>query len=373
MKKIFISIPWFLPAYRAGGPVQSIANLVSQDDLGYHFYIFCGDTDLNGESLDGISTNEWIDHNKNTRVYYAGAVGRREVLKHEIEKIRPDVIFVIGLFSRDFNIAPFLLKQFDKTIISVRGMLHPGALSQKPVKKKVFLTWFKLMGFPAKFRFHATDELEAGYIRQVLGSRASVLVAGNYPRLFSPGCPGKKKAGTLRLMCLALISPMKNHLMVLEALAGSTADIEFHIAGAVKDPGYWQTCQDKIKQLPSNIQVTMHGELSPDKVRDWLVTGDVFIMPSKSENFGHALIEAMSAGLPAITSHFTPWNGLKECMAGYNVALTTSSICEAVNFFAAMDEPHMNEWRQAASAFAHSAVDRSGLQEQYNRLFAIQS
>jgi hypothetical protein len=30
LKNIFITIPWFLPAYKAGGPVQSVANMVEQ-------------------------------------------------------------------------------------------------------------------------------------------------------------------------------------------------------------------------------------------------------------------------------------------------------------------------------------------------------
>ena len=33
-KKIFITIPWFLPAFRAGGPIQSVANLVKEYEDG---------------------------------------------------------------------------------------------------------------------------------------------------------------------------------------------------------------------------------------------------------------------------------------------------------------------------------------------------
>ena len=48
MTKIFITIPWFLPAFRAGGPIQSIANLVKEFNEDVEYFIFCGDTDLNG-------------------------------------------------------------------------------------------------------------------------------------------------------------------------------------------------------------------------------------------------------------------------------------------------------------------------------------
>lgn len=46
MTKTFITIPWFLPAFRAGGPVQSIANLVEECHEEVEYFIFCGDVDL---------------------------------------------------------------------------------------------------------------------------------------------------------------------------------------------------------------------------------------------------------------------------------------------------------------------------------------
>ena len=49
--KILITIPWFLPAFRAGGPVQSIANLIKEYHEEVEYFIFCGDTDVNGAAL----------------------------------------------------------------------------------------------------------------------------------------------------------------------------------------------------------------------------------------------------------------------------------------------------------------------------------
>jgi hypothetical protein len=59
-KKIFITIPWFLPAFRAGGPIQSVANLVKEFREGVEYFIFCGDTDLNSSGLDNVETDEWF-------------------------------------------------------------------------------------------------------------------------------------------------------------------------------------------------------------------------------------------------------------------------------------------------------------------------
>ena len=71
-KKIFITIPWFLPAFRAGGPIQSVANLVKEFHEDVEYLIFCGDTDLNGAELENIETNTWTKFNEHTHVWYAG-------------------------------------------------------------------------------------------------------------------------------------------------------------------------------------------------------------------------------------------------------------------------------------------------------------
>ena len=143
--KIFISIPWFLPAYKAGGPVQSIANLVNNFTENVEYYIFCGDTDLNNEPLKNIIRAEWVPYNTHTKIWYARKKDLSETLGAQIKFLKPDVVYIIGLFNWHFNIVPLLFCKANKKILSVRGMLHPGALSQKKWKKILFLAALKLL------------------------------------------------------------------------------------------------------------------------------------------------------------------------------------------------------------------------------------
>src|SRR5688572_18091469 len=131
MRTIFISIPWFHPAFKAGGPIQSIANMVNEVKTDINYYIFCGNTDLNNTTLEGIETGKWIKYNNHTQVWYADPQKRSDTIVKLTEKIKPDVIFIIGIFSWHFNLVPLLFCKASRKIISVRGMLHPGALSQK--------------------------------------------------------------------------------------------------------------------------------------------------------------------------------------------------------------------------------------------------
>ena len=58
-------------------------------------------------------------------------------------------------------------------------------------------------------------------------------------------------------------------------------------------------------------------------------------MPSQSENFGLVIAEAMSYGLPVITSNQTPWSVIKRNNYGWVTKLNktgmSSSIFSAIN------------------------------------------
>lgn len=372
MTKIFITIPWFLPAFRAGGPVQSIANLIKEYDEEVEYFIFCGDVDLNGAELEGIEINKWSEYNDHTKVWYNGPGKISDHLVKQVEKQKPDILFIIGLFSWHYNIVPILFCKGPKKILSTRGMLHPGALSQKKWKKKIYLQLFKLLEYHHSIHFHATDEEEKSYIVSKFGQPASVFIAGNFPNKISLLPLPQKEPGRLKMMSIALISPMKNILWVLEILEKLSADIEYEIYGPVKDEEYWDACRLQIKKLPENIKVSYHKEIEPQKVKEVLADAHLFILPSKSENFGHAIYEALSAGRPVITSHNTPWNNLRESKAGINVSLNDNDeLLKAIDFFAAMDEDTLSQWQYGAITYADNAINLKKVREEYEKMFTI--
>ena len=370
MKTIFITIPWFSPAYKAGGPIQSVANMVAELKEGYRFYIFCGDTDLDGTVLNNIEPGKWVPHNAWTEVWYAPKAERSKNLLAAVEAIKPDILYSVGIFDWYFNWVPLIFCKVPVKILSVRGMLHPGALTQKKVKKGLFLQLLKLYGLQRKVVFHATDAAEARYIKDCFGDTATIKTAGNFPRLFHQEQGEPKKPGELNLISLALISPMKNHLLVLEALKQCTAQIQYDIYGPVKEMSYWQQCLEEVQRLPENITVQYHGDLPPAKVKEILLPSAVFILPSKSENFGHSIIEALSAGLPVITSTHIPWNGLEAARAGLNVETEATAIATAIECFAAMDADQFAEWSRAAATYASGAINIDHLKKEYAELFA---
>lgn len=369
-RKILITIPWFLPAYRAGGPVRSIANLVDSFS-GADFYIFTSDREITGKPLEGISTGEWIRWNECTKVWYADSKQKTQKLISEVREIKPDVIFMIGLYSWYFTVVPLIFCPDIKKIISVRGMLHPGALAQKSFKKKIFIGVMKMFGVGKKFIFHATDREEEQYIQYNLGTSTRICVAGNYPTRLGFLPVEKKNKGFLKLVSICLISPMKNILMVLKELKQITANIEYNIYGSIKDEAYWEKCRSVITELPSNISVFYRGAVSPEEIKSALTHTHLFILPSESENFGHAIFESLSAGRPAVTSFATPYRNLEKAQAGINIHPgENGEIGRSINFFARMDEAELGHWSEGAFRYSEDFYNPQKLEEEYLRLFS---
>ena len=368
--RIFISIPWFLPAFRAGGPIQSIANLVKEFKEDVEYFIFCGDTDLNGGELENITTDKWVHYNDYTRVWYSDPRKRSDNMVKEVEEIKPDILYIIGLFSWHFNIVPLLFCKTPKKILSVRGMLHPGALSQKKWKKKIYLQIFKLLEYHHKIGFHATDDEENKHIQRYFGEAATIFTAGNFPNRMDALPVAEKEAGNLKLVSIALIGPMKNILMVLTAIGKCSYNVEYNIYGPVNDSTYWELCKEKIKTLPGNIRVNYRKEIVPQKIEEVLRNAHVFILPSKSENFGHAIYEALSAGRPVITSNNTPWNNLHTSSAGINVSTgDETELLKAINFFAEMENADLARWSNCAHDYALKAIDMEKTRLDYKNMF----
>lgn len=326
---------------------------------------------MDAEELKNVPFNEWCSYNSYTSVYYASKKKLSvSLITKEIKEIKPDILFIIGMYSPYFNLVPMLFAKVPRKILSARGMLHTGALSQKKYKKKAYIFVLKLLGLQNKCIFHATDEREKKYIQHAFGNKANISIASNFPRYFENIMMPQKMPGRLTLVSVALISPVKNIIRVLTAMANCNYKIDYNIYGAVNDENYWSLCIEQIKRLPANISVTWHGKVQSSNVEAALKGSHVFILPSMSENFGHAIYEALSAGRPVITSNHTPWNNLFENSAGMNVTLDNDhELLNAINFFAEMESGEMLKWGRCAHDYSVKAIDVEQIKEQYETMF----
>jgi glycosyltransferase involved in cell wall biosynthesis len=140
----------------------------------------------------------------------------------------------------------------------------------------------------------------------------------------------------------------------------------------VKDQVYWDLCNKAINELPPNIQVVYHGAIPPDEVTSALEKIQLFILPSKSENFGHAIFEALSAGKPVITTNTTPFIDLNHKKAGYTLSINNlqSQLIQAINDFAEMDQITFSQYQNNATLYATNFINIEKLKNQYLTMFS---
>lgn len=367
--KTLVSIPWFTPAFLAGGPIQSVYTMVNNcDEL--DFKIITSNSDINNVPLKSITENEWVDFNKHTQVYYGDKQFTLLKQVQLLKSINANTLFIIGIYSFRFSILPILFSRSANIILSARGMLHPPALRQKAFKKKLYIAILKPILKWKNVSFHATDETEKSHIQSVFGNQVKVWVAQNIPNIRKSNVSYKSE-GSINLLTVALIGPMKNHLQVLKALKECKHNVHYDICGPIYFPDYWNACLEIIKQMPSNVKVVHHGPIAPSELDSFYANAHVFICPSQSENFGHALFEGLCAGKPIITSNNTPWNDLEKNNAGLNVDPIPAQIKAAIDFFAQMVESEYSKWSNAATDYAHKAVNIVEIKKAYHQMFQI--
>ena len=77
-KKILIFVDWYLPGYKAGGPIRSIANMYSQLKNEYDFLIVTSDMDLHEATpYANIISDRWTKGPDGCEVIYFTGMAHR--------------------------------------------------------------------------------------------------------------------------------------------------------------------------------------------------------------------------------------------------------------------------------------------------------
>ena len=371
-KRILIFIDWFLPGYKAGGPVRSMANMIEQLGDEYHFLVVTRNTDyMEAEPYD-VPSDQWVEGPNNALVYYfSGERLSFGNMRRLIAETNFDIVYVNGIYSWWFSILPLFFLKKHKVIVGVRGMLARSAINVKSTKKKVFLKGARMLGLYKDVLFHATNEQEKEDTRTVFGD-VPVSVAPNLPRKkLSEALKQSKEEGELRMVSMARIAPEKNTLFALEALKGYAGDgtIVFDLYGQIYNEAYWQTCMAVIDELPSNVTVEYRGMVESDRVAEVIGHYHFLFLPSRGENFGHVILESFTAARPVLISDQTPWRKLEKENCGYDLPLDESLFAEKIG---ELEELNGDGWKKMCDASRKKAEEfcnDEGNLERYRRIF----
>jgi glycosyltransferase involved in cell wall biosynthesis len=337
-KPILIFIDWFLPGYKAGGPISSNANLIAHLSNEFQFKVITRDTDYcETDPYLNIKSNAWNKHPNGAEIYY---ISKEKLSLKAITKISREVsfnaVFINGIYSWYFSLFPLLWFKYvkqKKVIVSARGMLSDHTFSSKKIKKKVFYLIARTIGLYKGVTIHATNNDEAAQIRKNIAFKGEIMVAPNLPPKISMEFHSVEKTyGQLKLISIARISPEKNTLFALNCLLAyskkgnsSYEQILLDLYGTIYNESYWGECKSVIAALPPDITVNYKGPLEKEKIGDTIQNYHFLFMPSQGENYGHSIVESLIHAKPVIISDRTPWKGLSEIRSSKSEVLSSQS------------------------------------------------
>lgn len=370
----------YLPGYLAGGPVRSIANLVAHLGDDFIWKIITTDRDFHAKlPYHGIEPGQWIQVDA-AEVFYASPewLAPRAFIEL-IRKTPHDLLYLNSFFSPRFSILPMLARRFGESrqrpaLIAPRGEFSPGALALKWWKKRPFIASARTTYAYADAQWHASTEQEATDIMRVMSaSRQRIHVAANLGVLSSepPKMWGRHDCDALRVCFLSRISRKKNLDFALRVLGMVTQPVIFTIFGPKEDATYWRECEHLMGALPDHVNVNYAGAVHHERVIEELSRHDLFLLPTRGENYGHVLVEAWMAGLPVLISDQTPWQDLESKGVGWDLPLARPDLfAKVINETIWPQSARLQEMRRKCVAFGRERARSDRLVENNRLMFS---
>ena len=197
---------------------------------------------------------------------------------------------------------------FDKTIFHFHTADLTSAYEKLP-------SWLKPLYRNAYFKPDLSILVaeNSGIDAEVIHSIKTVVVPNAVPD-FGTVCRQDRNE-TPRILFVGAVTAEKGVMELVEAagrLASHKCDFEVDIVGAFVSDEFENRLKDRINSLGIGDRVDLLGRISDNgKKNDIYKSADIFCFPSyySAETFGLVVIEAMSNGLPVVS---TKWRGIQE-------------------------------------------------------------
>lgn len=206
------------------------------------------------------------------------------------------------------------LPAFDRALMRATGRLPVLGFIHHPLALETGLSvgaaarlgaieaalWSRLDGLICASPATAREVLAAG----ILPSRIAVAEPGVDVPSVDVGADTERFDGLVRLLCVATITPRKNHQMLVKALARVRATgWRLDCVGSLdRDPATVASLRRSIDELGLADRITLHGE-QPDAwlARAWR-EADLFVLASDHEGYGMVYTEALAQGVPIVAT-----------------------------------------------------------------------
>jgi glycosyltransferase involved in cell wall biosynthesis len=204
--------------------------------------------------------------------------------------------------------------------VSTRGMLANWALGHKALKKKLAWKLYQRRDLEEAACLLASSEFEQRDVAALLpGSRVATVPNGCDARPEDLEIRHVLPGGATVRWALAIgrLHPVKGFAELIEAWAKvNPSGWRLAIAGPDED-GYRASLERSIAIHGLEETIILPGAV--DDARKWSLLDqcELFIAPSRTENFGMAIAEALLSGTPVITTRGTPWREVEDQDCGW--------------------------------------------------------
>ena len=252
-------------------------------------------------------------------------------------------------------------------IIRPHGCLTESDMAHHRGRKQLYWMLEERENCRRAILVHCTSESEADDARALGLLNVENIPLGVDEDLFALDAPQRRRTTVL---FVGRIAEKKGVDILIRALAtpvATQAGLRLDVLG-VDHRSLQPSLMALADEMGVAARVTFHGHVDPQPRAEFLRTAGMLALPSKDENFGLAVAEAMAAALPVvITPHVSHARLVRERSAGLVVERSTKAFAAAMTELASMadaDYPAMADRARAAVRESYSWHRTAELLEQ---------
>lgn len=316
--KILHITPAHVPAYRYGGPIRVVHEMNKWlVKLGADVTVYTTNVDGPGTLNVPLGKEVLID---GVRVFYFplsfprawfDSAEMNKALKENIKNF--DLVHITSTFlAASYFGSKYAREVGVPYIISPRGNFMKDTFHKKYLKKKIYTELIERKALRGAAAIHFTAEAEKEeYLTEGLPLNHAIISPNgldeNSLGKIPPRGAFRRKFGFGKehlVLFLGRISWKKGFDTLIPAMAEVVEEIPdtlLVVAGG-DDEGYQKVVKKLVEEHGIQNKVRFLGILLGEDKNSALQDSDVFVLPSYSENFGNAVVEAMYIGLPVLVT-----------------------------------------------------------------------
>jgi glycosyltransferase involved in cell wall biosynthesis len=293
------------------------------------------------------------------------------------EAKRGDVVHFHGLWQYNHaKLSSELVARGVSIVVSPHGMLEPWAWQHRWWKKWPYYWAVERRHLRRAKAVLATATPESVRLKQMLGNqRVVALPLGLTDESAVPDYDAARKrlgweADETIFLFLSRLHPKKGLDLLLRALALVDLPVKSRlvIVGG-GEPKYVESMQAMAESLRNRLpRVEWIGEIWGAARWPYFQGANLFCLPTHSENFGLAVLEACQVGTPALTTSTTPWAQWLNSSRGYIADPTVESVAKQLQAY--LDRPNDSSYRRADLAqWTHDNFSWRVLAERFEEFY----